>query len=142
MSTPTDITVNPSTSPVTPSPAPAGDFTSSSFWTSPSSYITIATYLLPILTGIFHKDFSQYAQAVSQLAPVIATAVLLIMRGLHKRTVITSNTTLALQRTQHAFENALSSAADNNQIAARIATLEVQVDTFLAAGQASNIAKA
>ena len=141
MSTPTDITVNPSTSPVTPSPAPAGDFTSSSFWTSPSSYITIATYLLPILTGIFHKDFSQYAQAVSQLAPLVATAVLLIMRGLHKDTVVTSNMTLALQRTQHAFDNALSSAADNNHTAARIATLQVQVDTLLAK-QASIIAKA
>lgn len=141
MSTPTSTPVNPSTSPVTPSPAPAGDFTSSSFWTSPSSYITIATYLLPILTGIFHKDFSKYAQAVAELAPLVATAVLLIMRGLHKRTVIMSNTTLALQRTQFAFDNELSSAADNNHIAARIATLQVQVDTLLAK-QASIIAKA
>ena len=141
MSTPTSTPVNPSTSPVTPSPAPAGDFTSSSFWTSPSSYITIATYLLPILTGIFHKDFSQYAQAVSQLAPLVATAVLLIMRGLHKNTVVTSNMELTLQRTHFSFDNALSSDADNNHIAARIATLQVQVDTLLAK-QASIIAKA
>lgn len=141
MSTSTDVTVNPSTSPVTPSPTPAGDFTSSSFWTSPSSYITIATYLLPILTGVFHKDFNQYAQAVAELAPLVATAVLLIMRGLHKRTVITSNMTLALQRTQYAFDNALSSAADNNQLAARIVTLQTEVDTIIA-NQASSIAKA
>ena len=132
MSTTTDITVDPSTSPVAPSSAPAGDFTSSSFWTSPSSYITIATYLLPILTGVFHRDFSQYAQAIAQLAPLVATAVLLVMRGLHKRTVITANASLALQRTQHAFDNALSSAADNSQIAARIATMQAQVDAFLA----------
>ena len=91
---------DPGTSPVMPAPTPVGDFGSSAFWTSPSSYITIATFLLPVLATVFHKDFTQYAQAISQLAPLVATAVLLVMRGSHKRAVLVANTQLAIVRLQ------------------------------------------
>ena len=98
------------TSPDTEITTPAGDPTppvettpdptSSAFWTSPSSYLTLSTYLLPVLSLLFHKDFSQYAQAISQLAPLVATAVLLIMRGQHKKAVIAANAQVQVAQVQ------------------------------------------
>lgn len=92
---------DPGTSPVVPAPAPPGDFGTSSVWTSPSTYITAISYLLPILSTIFHKDFTQYAQAISQAAPIVATAILLVARNLHKREVIRANAQLAVERLGH-----------------------------------------
>lgn len=89
------------TPPVETTPDP----TSSAFWTSPSSYITVATYVLPILSTILHKDFSQYAQAISQLAPLVATAVLLVMRGQHKKAVIAANAAVQVAKV-HAVADA------------------------------------
>ncbi len=84
--------------PVNPPANPPGDFAVNSIWTSPSLYLTLATYLLPLLTMIFHRDVSAVVQAIAQAAPGIATVALLIARVLHKNTIIKANAGLAAER--------------------------------------------
>lgn len=84
--------------PVATPTAPPGDFTTGAFWESPSTYLALSSYLLPLLSLIFHKDFSVAAKAISEFAPIFATGVLMLMRNLHKREVIKANAQLALQR--------------------------------------------
>lgn len=132
-----DVETDPTTAtsdpmpPVTTTPDP----TSSAFWTSPSSYVTVATYLLPILSTLFHKDFSSYAQAISQLAPLVATAVLLVMRGQHKKAVIAANAAV-----QVAKVHVLADAAAHRRQLAQEAKLKA-VDMATAVEKRAFVAK-
>lgn len=87
-----------SDSPNAPAPNPPGDFTTSTFFTSPSTYLTLVTYLLPLLNLIFGEDVSAPAEAVANAAPIIATAVLLVMRNRAKVVVTEANLELAKGR--------------------------------------------
>lgn len=109
--TPTSTAVVPDPS-VTPkpneTPTSTGDFTTGSFWQSPSTWVALASYLLPIASTVFHKDLSSYAQAIAEIGPVLATAVLLAARSLHKREVVRQNAHLAQQRASIAHERQLT----------------------------------
>jgi hypothetical protein len=85
-------------SPVHPAPEPPGDFATSAFWTSPSSWLTITSYLLPILNLLFGRDVSEVAQAAANLGPIVATAVLLYSRARAKEVVTRANLELAKLR--------------------------------------------
>lgn len=72
-----------------------GYVTVSPIWTSPSTYIAISSYILPVLALVFHRDFSAQAKVLVDAAPGVATVVLLIMRQLHRTAVIKANVRLA-----------------------------------------------
>lgn len=79
-----------------PAPAPdPGAFTASSFFTSPSTYLTLVTYLLPILNMVFGQDVSETAQAFANASPIIATGILLVARNRQQIARVHANTTLA-----------------------------------------------
>lgn len=122
----------PTDTPSVPATEPPGDFTTGSFWASPSTWITITTYLLPILTAVFHRDFSAQAKAIAQIAPMIATGVLLLARNLHKREVIRANLHLASLRLEHnaALQREVTIALANKLTAAQAHKLLSSGDTI------------
>lgn len=101
-----DTAPNPATSDPTPPITTVPDPTSSAFWTSPSSYITLSTVILPIITMIWHKDTSAAAKAIAEAAPLLAAVALLVMRGLHKRAVIAANATVQTEKVRAAADAA------------------------------------
>lgn len=86
------------TSPAAPAPIPPGDFTNSSVWTSPSTYLTLSTYLLPLFTLIFKDNANAVVNAVVGIAPIVATLVLVIQRNQNHRNVQQLNAQLTVQR--------------------------------------------
>lgn len=79
----------------TPPPADPNAFTANSFFTSPSTYLTLITYLLPILNMVFGQDVSEVAQAFANAAPIIATGILLVARNRQQIALVQANTVLA-----------------------------------------------
>lgn len=75
MSTPNplvDPTPVPPVSPVVP-PMPAPIKPQKPSYLSPAFYVTVATYIIPIITLVFHQDFSPLVPAVSVAASGVAT---------------------------------------------------------------------
>ena len=104
---------DPSTQPISPAPDPIGDFTKPSFWRSPSSYLLIASHLIPIFVVLFPTyDFSAIDKGISLLAPILAYAATLVMRGLHTNTLIRANAALAMQRLAAQHELTMTAIAD------------------------------
>lgn len=85
----------PAAPPVTPPAPDPGAFTANSFFTSPSTYLTLVTYLLPILNMVFGQDVSEVAQAFANAAPVVATGILLVARNRQQISRVQANTVLA-----------------------------------------------
>lgn len=70
-------------------------FKTSTFWTSPSTYLTLVTYLLPLLNIAFGRDVSALAEAVANMAPIVATGILLVMRNIAQGRVTQANLELS-----------------------------------------------
>jgi hypothetical protein len=84
-----------------PSPDPLAPYDLASFWENPTSYITIATYILPIIAIVFHRNVDEAMQAVAAFAPIAATVAYLIVSLLHRNAVVTAASQLALERLYH-----------------------------------------
>jgi hypothetical protein len=55
-------------------------------------WVTVVTLLLPVLTLIFHKDFSNQVEAIATVAAAIATAAYSVSRALAKSALVKAGT--------------------------------------------------
>ena len=97
-------TSDPSVQPLTPPSDPPGDFTSTPIWQSPSTWLTLSTYLLPLFTLIFKDNAPAVVEAVVAIGPLLATVILVIQRNANHRQLVQANANLAQSRMQQTTE--------------------------------------
>lgn len=59
-------------------------------------YVTLAGFVLPLCTFIWHRDFSGYVQTVAQAAAAIASVAYIISRAVVKRAHVEAGVGVAL----------------------------------------------
>lgn len=66
-------------------------FQITSVWQSPSTYITLATYIIPDINLAVGRDVGDLVLALANLAPLVATAILLVGRVIAHNRVTAAN---------------------------------------------------